>query len=499
MTALARLAIGQPGPETEAMIAAFLAPIADCWDCADFYLVPLLWIRARYAAALSPALLAEIDRTILAYRYWLDEPGNDVQWYFSENHALLFHTSAYLAGHLLPDARFVRSGRTGAEQSATGRARVRAWLDHFERWEMAEFNSAPYFPIDLKGLTALHALAPDPDIRARAARGIARLLEIVANSAHQGILTAAQGRSYEHSLRAGRSLELSAIARLLWGRGAIGARLHALPQLALCLRDHGLALPDLTPRALWQGDAEQEWSFRQGENGFAALNHTKTRAWALGTAAALPLARMGLPGDPRPRPPRHRPPGADLDQPPRRAHPVRLRPPLLLGRQRLDPPRPAIPRPRAGRLRRHRRRNPTSPTPGSPAPPSTRATSTATPPSPAPATASPPSSPTAPSRKSPPAPAPAASSAAPAATPAGSSASARATRPFRARFAALALTEHPDGRIIVDDPDYGVVEFNPDGTVTAEGRTLDPARWTIEGTRTERDRTSRGGHHEAHD
>jgi hypothetical protein len=30
-----------------------------------------------------------------------------------------------------------------------------------------------------------------------------------------------------------------------------------------------------------------------------------------------------------------------------------------------------------------------------------------------------------------------------------------------------------------------VVEFNPDGTVTAEGRTLDPARWTLAGSRTE--------------
>ena len=38
-------------------------------------------------------------------------------------------------------------------------------------------------------------------------------------------------------------LELSAIARLLWGKGAIGTRFHATPQLALCLRDHGLRLP----------------------------------------------------------------------------------------------------------------------------------------------------------------------------------------------------------------------------------------------------------------
>ncbi|TGU53222.1 hypothetical protein EN791_034585, partial [Mesorhizobium sp. M2D.F.Ca.ET.148.01.1.1] len=91
----------------------------------------------------------------------MDEPGNDVQWYFSENHALLFHTAAYIAGGLLPEARFTRSGRLGREQSAVGAARVRAWLEHFEAWEMAEFNSAPYFPIDLKGLCALYAQAPD--------------------------------------------------------------------------------------------------------------------------------------------------------------------------------------------------------------------------------------------------------------------------------------------------------------------------------------------------
>ena len=65
-----------------------------------------------------------IDAAILGFRYWMDEPGNDVQWYFSENHALLFHTAAYLAGHLLPDATFVRSGRTGAEQSRDRRARA---------------------------------------------------------------------------------------------------------------------------------------------------------------------------------------------------------------------------------------------------------------------------------------------------------------------------------------------------------------------------------------
>ena len=284
--AFARLALGQRGVDTEAMIEAMLPVIEDCHDCADFVLVPLIFAYSRWSNMLSPALRKRIEHAILNYRYWMDEPGNDVQWYFSENHALLFHTAAYLGGRLFPDATFVRSGRSGSEQSKVGEDRVRAWLDHFEHWEMAEWNSVPYFPIDLKGLTALAACAPDESIRERAKTGIVRLMEIVARSAHQGMLTGSQGRSYEHTLRPGRSVELSGIARLLWRRGWYGRRFHALPQLAVCIRDHGLRIPEeLAEIALYQSDDAQEWTFSQGENRFAALYHYKTRDTALGTIA----------------------------------------------------------------------------------------------------------------------------------------------------------------------------------------------------------------------
>lgn len=282
--ALARLASGKGGPRTDAMIAAALPSIEACHDCSDFTLVPLLWARSAFPDAIDPTLLERIDHAILGYRYWMDEPGNDVQWYFSENHALLFHTAAYLGGHLLPEAVFTRSGRTGAEQSTVGATRVRAWLDHFEAWGMAEFNSAPYFPIDFKGLTALAALAPDPDIAARAKAGILQLLEIVARSSHRGMITAAQGRSYEHTLCAGRSLELSAISRLVWGQGWFGRRVHALPQLALCLRDHGLTVPDrLAAMAIHIGADGTEWRFAQGQDRFARLYHYKAPHFAMGS------------------------------------------------------------------------------------------------------------------------------------------------------------------------------------------------------------------------
>ena len=284
--ALARLATGRAGAATEAMIEAALPMIAGCHDCADFMLVPVLWCRRAFAAALAPELCNRIDSVILGYRYWLDEPGNDVQWYFSENHALLFHTSAYLAGRMLPEARFGRSGRTGAEQSAVGLQRVLAWLDHFETWEMAEFNSAPYFPIDLKGLTTLFALAPDAGVRRRSGAAIQRLLEIVARSAHRGVLTGAQGRSYEHTLIAGRSLELCGVARMLWGKGHFGTRFHELPQLALCLRDHRLEVPAaFAPMAVFERNDAQEWCFAQGQDRIARLYHYKTRHHAMGSAA----------------------------------------------------------------------------------------------------------------------------------------------------------------------------------------------------------------------
>src|SRR5690606_37265820 len=283
--AFARLASGRAGPDTDAMIEEILPSIEDCHDCADFSLVPLIWSRTVWGDDIGQETRDRIDRAILNYRYWMDEPGNDVQWYFSENHALLFHTSAYLAGHLLPDETFVRSGRKGAEQHQVGAARVRAWLDHFEKWEMAEFNSAPYFPIDLKGLTALAALSPDADIAGRAKAGIVRLCEIIARSAHHGMVTAAQGRSYEHTLCAGRSLELSGVARLLFGKGWYGRRVHALPQLAVCLRDHGLDVPASFAAIADHGGAHhQEWRFAQGENSFAALYHYKGEHFAMGSA-----------------------------------------------------------------------------------------------------------------------------------------------------------------------------------------------------------------------
>ena len=87
-------------------------------------------------------------------------------------------------------------------------------------------------------------------------------------------------------MRAGRSLELSGIARMLWGSGWYGKRVHALPQLALCIRDHGLQVPpELAEIAAFEADGAREWRFAQGHDRIAKLYHYKTRDYAMGSAA----------------------------------------------------------------------------------------------------------------------------------------------------------------------------------------------------------------------
>ncbi len=351
-TAFAILALGQNDAASDRMIDAARPAIDDCYDCADFLLVPLIWARTRWPDRMSPAVRDRLDSAILGFRYWMDEPGNDVMWFFSENHALLFHTACYLAGALFPEAAFVRSGRNGAEQMAVGRARLAAWFDHFERVEMGEWNSAPYFPIDFKGLVALLALAPDADIRDRAARATLRLVEIVAMSSHRGVLTASQGRSYEHSLRPGRALELSSIARLFFGVGWYGSHFHSLGELAVAVLDHGLApRSELAGLAVYEGGEALEWCFSQGENGIAPLYHYKTRHVAMGSVANYRPGAWGYQetilhariGD--------RPEFADLDQSPRRGDRVRARTAVLLGRLRYAASRASISRRRRGPVR----------------------------------------------------------------------------------------------------------------------------------------------------
>ncbi|WP_349294708.1 hypothetical protein ABEB22_20745 (plasmid) [Thioclava sp. 'Guangxiensis'] len=209
---------GGAASEIEAIFAHTMQAIDRRHDCADFWLLPLIWAYRDHAGTVLPeALWARVRQSILGFRYWLDEPGNDVMWFWSENHAFSFHVAQYLAGETFPDEIFPGSGRTGREQKARAEARLQRWFASVEEHGLAEWNSSCYYPIDLLGLFTLRECCPDAGLRARADALIDRIFVMCALHCVEGMPVGTQGRVYEKELFAGPATELGAVAAIAFG------------------------------------------------------------------------------------------------------------------------------------------------------------------------------------------------------------------------------------------------------------------------------------------
>ena len=209
------------------IIDATLASIDAREDCSDFIMVPLLWLLGAYADRMPAAVVDRIRHSVLSYRYWVDEPGNDAMWFWSENHVLCFHTSQLLAGLLLPDEVFSASGRTGRQQAELGRARLARWFDSVEAHGLAEWNSAAYYPIDFIGLLALERWA-ETAISERARGQIDLIFRMIALHTLAGVPAGSQGRAYDKELRAGPLTELAPFAQVAFGTGWLNNGVAAL-------------------------------------------------------------------------------------------------------------------------------------------------------------------------------------------------------------------------------------------------------------------------------
>ncbi len=197
-------------------------------DCSDFVMVPLLWLFGAYRDKLPAQLAQRIRKTVLNYRYWVDEPGNDVMWFWSENHVLCFHVSQYLAGLMLPDGEFTTSGRTGAEQQSLAETRLARWFASVEQAGLAEWNSAAYYPIDFIGLLALQHWG-GKHIAGRAEALLDRLFRMIALHTLTGVPAGSMGRAYDKELRAGPLTELAPFASVGFGEGWLNEGVAALP------------------------------------------------------------------------------------------------------------------------------------------------------------------------------------------------------------------------------------------------------------------------------
>src|SRR5579863_3852102 len=147
-------------------------------DPADFSVAYLIRLYALHHGdgSMTPAQTDSVRKTLLDYRYSMDEPGRSETIMWTENHQILGHGSDYLAGQMFPDAIFTNDGRTGREHRDKARAAVLRWMNYHARTGMAEWDSIPYYVMDLAALLNLAEFADDPEIQVRATMMVDMLL-----------------------------------------------------------------------------------------------------------------------------------------------------------------------------------------------------------------------------------------------------------------------------------------------------------------------------------
>lgn len=289
--AVALLSLGKNLPLANRILQNELPGIRQHRDCSDFYLIAHLYALMRYPERLEPETLRLLEDAVLTFRYWIDEPGNDVMWFFSENHALLFHSCQYIAGKMFPDRVFTASGLTGRACEEKARALLESWFDDFEREYMTEWNSNAYLPVDCTGFGFMLLMTqPDDPLHARFQKALDRIFLNLCLYSLRNTYVSSYGRSYEKQLKANLTNATSTLLYLGYGVGCLSASLGSVVPLALS----DYQPPRRYERYLRLEPGEALWYTNvQGYENHVRLTLWRTRCASLSTANAFKPYQKG--------------------------------------------------------------------------------------------------------------------------------------------------------------------------------------------------------------
>ncbi|WP_010277284.1 hypothetical protein [Paenibacillus senegalensis] len=279
-TALAILKTGGPMGKAEALLREGIAGINERRDCSDFFLVALfrIWRDYRNSGILPESFWEEAKHCILHFRYWMDEPGDDVMWFFSENHALLFHTCELLAGQLFPAEMFPNHNANGEAHKLKAEQRLEEWFERFFSEGLAEWNSSAYLPVDAVGLLHLYDLAENESIRNKAKEAMDLIYFYLTVNSVNGVLACTYGRSYEKELKGQYITGTTSMNWIGYGMGHPNG--YSISNVALCLSDYAPPEDYLDLMKLSPGE-RLVFRFEQGAGGYAQLYHYKSPEYGL--------------------------------------------------------------------------------------------------------------------------------------------------------------------------------------------------------------------------
>jgi hypothetical protein len=217
MGAIARLA--GDGDVELAPLERDLYEIANHIGGIDFKIIAYVRLLYLYGddPRLTPEIKKAIEESLLASKYWIDEPGRDDLCFWSENHQIAYHSDEYLVGALFPDKIFPHSGMTGREHMEKGRRLALRWLEWRARFGFSEWLSNVYYKVDLHSLVNLVDFAPDEEIRTRATMVMDLLALDLALNSYQGYMLCTHGRTYDQNILTPRHESVSHIYWQWWG------------------------------------------------------------------------------------------------------------------------------------------------------------------------------------------------------------------------------------------------------------------------------------------
>ncbi|HAZ04631.1 MAG TPA: hypothetical protein DCY97_21050 [Marinilabiliales bacterium] len=188
------------------------------YDCSDFDLVNLIRIIYEYGDKIPKETKSKIDSTLLNFRYWWDEPGENSMCYWSENHQILFTSAEYLAGQKYSDIVFPNSGLTGKEHMEKARKRALDWMEMRWKYGFIEYYSNVYYIEDIGGMINMIDFA-DEEISKKMQIIMDLLLYDVAVQNIKTMFISVSGRAYEGNRKGGRKATLGGITNYYWGNG----------------------------------------------------------------------------------------------------------------------------------------------------------------------------------------------------------------------------------------------------------------------------------------
>ncbi len=187
------------------------------YDCSDFRLQSMMRLLYDEKDSLPEETYDRIKETLLGFKYWMDQPGEDAMCYWSENHQLLFAVSEYLAGQYFADEIFTNDGKTGREHMEIGKERIEIWLEQRWLYGFTEWYSNTYYLTNIAPLSNLIDFAKDENLVVKAKMIMDLLLHDLATQSFKGTFISSSGRCYEKGKRSNAGNSMKSISKHIWG------------------------------------------------------------------------------------------------------------------------------------------------------------------------------------------------------------------------------------------------------------------------------------------